>query len=153
MATLDEVLSDLEKQIKTLERNANRQIESEIKKELVKFGQKLEEVAKLVWDEYLASYQPTVYRRTGKTRAGIQLNPSVSTTYDGRYVVKLEFKNSNMFDSRSNRHTYLSIDKGWNYGGKRYMYDYYEGFDLIAKTIGRVERIIPAWMSIETVYN
>lgn len=152
MASLEEVIKDLDKQIKRLNVTVNREIDSEIRRELIRFGEKLEDIARLVWDEYQSSYSPVAYVRTGRTREGIRFNSTVKKNDKG-YSVSLEFIDANMYDNQSGRHKYLSMSDGWNLGGKRYMYDYYEGYDLIGKTIGRIKQIIPKWMEVEVKFR
>lgn len=127
-----------------------------IKKTMIEEGKKLEKIAKNVWQDYLNSYQPQQYIRTGKTLAGIKLIPDVviASVNPFRYGIRVTFENDLMYhdsvisENQPQGHSLMLISNGWHakkleerFGKAIYRFTYYEGFDYIDKVIKEYEKV------------
>ena len=145
--TFEEAFKDIENQLIALEQRGNRQLRLEVLLELQKHRQALLGIIQDFWKEYLDSYRPTMYIRTGKTLQGIRIDPSVKENGRGGYDLRIIFDDSMMY---RNRHTYMAINDGWNYGGSKHRYDYYEGYHQLEKALAFYEKgNRPDWIDIQ----
>lgn len=60
---------------------------------LMKEGKKIEKIAKRVWQSYLGSYSPRMYKRTGKSLQAIKLK-GIKNHGGGMYSIELTWENS-----------------------------------------------------------
>lgn len=112
----------------------------------------------LAWDSYYNSYSPTVYKRTGRTEAGI--SPTSVKRVGNKFIASVEFDNNNMYHDESARfgsqktygHSYAMIDVGWedrSLKPDKYRYSYYDGANMTAKAIKAMRAVLPEWIEIE----
>lgn len=127
-------------------------------------GQKLEKIAKRVWQEYYGSYTPKVYRRTGKTLEGIKLGIVKRDGAIGFQVV-VTFEDKNMYhNSYVNKgqpkgHSVMLISSGWHSKnlekriGVRKRFTSYKGYNYLGKVIKEYLRDKHRKVSIEVVWT
>lgn len=129
-------------------------------------GRRLKYIAMRVWRQYLDSYQPKKYVRTGKTLRGIKLG-KVERLDANHFGIRLEFENDLMYhDSVINKyeqpqgHSLMLISDGWNRQKKRtklverigrqvYMFTYFEGADIIGKIEREYNKYKPLGITLE----
>lgn len=110
-------------------------------------GRRLEKIARKVWRQYLDSYSPKAYVRTGKSMKGIVLK-RVRKIDANHFGIELTFENDLMYHdsvvgSSKKGHSIMLISDGWHskkleamYRGRRvYRHTYYEGFNYIGKVV------------------
>ncbi|UUV46703.1 neck protein [Bacillus phage vB_BanS-Thrax4] len=69
------------------------QTDLEAIKVLTKEGKKIERIARRVWQQYMGSYSPKEYRRTGKSLRAIKLK-GIKSHGLGMYSIELTWENS-----------------------------------------------------------
>lgn len=117
------------------EQDAIRALEAE--------GKRLLGIATSIWRQYLSSYQPKQYVRTGKSERSIKLG-KVKKIEEDVLGIELTFQDDLTYhDSivsstgKPRGHSIMLISEGWRVKKGRhkgvYRFGYYEGFDYLAK--------------------
>lgn len=159
MASLKEVLEDLQKKIDKLSDSAREELEKQVKKEMEEEIFNLYIQTTIEWDNYLKSYKPKMYKRTGDTERGISLNPTLRRDSLGNLFMSVEFLDEYMYDDEvltgEPRHKYMAINNGWDltsYGGdapKDRFHYYDEGYGQLQKTIEEYMKKKPDWLRLD----
>lgn len=138
--------------------------EAEVRKLLQEEGKKLEMIAKITWRQYLESYTPVEYIRTGNSFRSIQLG-KIERLGANELGIRLEFRDELAYhDSifNSDRKTYkqghaiMLISDGWAISGKSshiYRLGYYEGFRFKEKVLKAYEKIKSSYIQVEFNWN
>lgn len=126
--------------------------EEEAIKVLEAEGRKLEKIAKTIWRNYLESYTPKEYIRTGASERAIKLN-SVKKISEDELGIELTWENDlawhdswlwkkGKISSNQKGHAIILISMGWHakklekaYKKPVYRHTYYEGFGYLSKVI------------------
>ncbi|UGO51071.1 virion structural protein [Bacillus phage vB_BanS_Nate] len=121
------------------------QTDAEAIKVLTAEGKKLERIARKVWQNYLGSYTPKEYVRTGKALKAIKLK-GVKTLGGGLYSIELTWENSLSYhdsviyqqgytSTNKKGHAIMLIGSGWHskklekvYKKKIYRHTYWAGY-------------------------
>ena len=118
--------------------------DAEAKRVLREEGKRLKQIAKKVWSDYLASYKPKMYTRSGNSQKSIKLN-NVFKIDENTWGIELTFQNELTYHnsvigtSQPKGHSIMLISSGWKVKKGRhknvYRFGYYEGFDYIGKVM------------------
>lgn len=122
--------------------------EAEAKKVLEAEGKRLRDISIKVWRKYLASYQPTVYARTGDSEKGINIG-IVKNVGTDTWGIEVTFKNDLMYhDSvvkgkkqHPQGHSIMLISSGWHSKkleskiGVRKHFTKYKGFNYLGQVV------------------
>ena len=130
------------------EAELNRAAEQELKREMKKYGKRLERVIKQEWQGYLNSYSPKVYKRTGNTMNSIQYNGSVAGTLASGMVTAVSY--GNMAEETyhgGSRIPFQAIDKGWFFAPAPERYGYYEGYDVTGNIMDKMSDL-PSYINL-----
>lgn len=128
------------------------EIEKELKetqeKELDKYGTRLNELILSGWDDYLHSYNPKQYVRTGKTRQGIQLDRNVKVNRDKTLEISVQFVDSYMMrydfaNGGTKRNVFMAMNDGWGNGNGVFRFDYSPSLDILSKVEREMEHMLP----------
>lgn len=128
------------------------EIEKDLKemqeKELDKYGTRLNELILSGWDDYLHSYSPKQYVRTGKTRQGIQLDRNVKVNRDKSLEISVQFVDSYMVrydfaNGGAKRNVFMAMNDGWGNGNGVFRFDYSPPLDILSKVEREMEHMLP----------
>lgn len=158
MATIQEVLKDLQKNIDKLSESAVADLEKQVKKQMEEEIFQLYIQTTIEWNNYLESYTPKMYERTGDTERGIVLNPTLRRDAQGNLIMSVEFLDELMYDDEvltgQPRHKYMAINNGWDLkeeaaGKPKDRFHYYEdGYGQLENTIDEYLRSKPEWLKL-----
>ena len=158
MATLQEVLKELQKKIDKLSESAREDLERQVKKEMEEEIFQLYIQTTIEWDNYMQSYTPKMYERTGETERGITLNPTLRRDAKGNLVMSVEFLDELMYDDEvltgKPRHKYMAINNGWDLkdeatGAPKDRFHYYDdGYGQLDTTIDKYLQQKPEWLKL-----
>lgn len=165
MASLKEVLADLQKKVEKLSESAKEELEKQVKKEMEEEIFNLYIQTTIEWNNYLESYTPAMYKRTGDTERGITLNPTLRRDSLGNLFMSVEFLDEYMYDdevlTREPRHKYMAINNGWDL--KDYVKDghepkdrfhyYDDGYGQLEKTIEEYMKKKPDWLRLDVEWE
>ena len=140
--------------VKVLKKELEDEARKYYKKELNRLGQDLHNSFLSKWDEYLHSYTPKQYVRTGRTRQGIKLDREVALKHDGTLEVSVQFEDSYMrqYDSLSGktRNVFMAMNDGWGkYGAKPDRYAYSPPLHIIERVESEISRSLPDNIKLE----
>lgn len=126
--------------------------DAQAKRALELEGRRLLEIALKVWREYIGSYKPKKYVRTGNSEASIELK-TVKRIDENTWGIEVTFKNDlayhpSVVKGGKQGHAVMLISSGWkkkNRGAKGVKsgvphFKYYEGFDYIGKVMKEFNR-------------
>lgn len=124
------------------------------KKELNRLGKDLHNSFLIKWDEYLHSYTPKQYVRTGRTRQGIKLDKTVALKHDGTLEVSVQFEDSYMrqYDSfgGKTRNVFIAMNDGWgSFGAEPDRYAYSPPLHIIERVESEIGRSLPDNIKLE----
>lgn len=114
----------LQNQSKNKSKGAYFQTDAEAIRVLTAEGKKLERIARKVWQQYMASYSPKEYRRTGKSLRAIKLK-GIKNHGGGMYSIELTWENSLAYhdswlytegytSTNKKGHSIMLIGTGWH---------------------------------------
>jgi hypothetical protein len=116
--------------------------ELEARRVLEEEGRRLLDIAKTIWRQYLASYQPKQYVRSGNSEKALKLG-GVKKLDDDTLGIELTWEddlayhNSVITKGTPQGHSIMLISEGWKVRkGKHkdvYRFGYYEGFNYLAR--------------------
>lgn len=153
-------MQNIDEWTKQLTRAYKEELEEAIvieqRSELEKYGKILQSAILRVWDNYMNSYTPVVYKRTGRTRQGIILDKNVKVGANGKLEIAVQFLDSYMDRYETitgeKRNTFLAIDEGWVIDtDKPYNYGYASGQDLTGQIRDTIESLLPDYIHFEFV--
>lgn len=115
---------------------------------LIKEGKRLERIARSIWSEYIESFEPKQYVRTGNSEKAIRLG-RVKKISDDEFGIELTFDDDLAYHpsvvmnkSRTNRegHSFMLISEGWHaskledkIGRRVERFTYFEGINYIGR--------------------
>lgn len=136
--------------------------EEEAIKVLQAEGKRLEQIALKVWRQYLASYKPEMYIRTGKSENGIKLK-QVKKIDSDTLGIELTFQDNLMYHdsvfggSQPKGHSIMLISSGWavNKGWHRNIpnFGYKEGFNYLGKVVEAFEAVKHEGITLEVQWS
>ena len=163
MASLKEVLEDLQKKVDKLSDSAREELEKRVKKEMEEEIFNLYIQTTMEWDNYMQSYTPKMYKRTGDTERGISPNPTLRRDSLGNLFMSVEFLDEYMYDDEvltgEPRHKYMAINNGWDltsFAGdepKDRFHYYDEGYGQLQKTIEEYMKKKPDWLRLDVEWE
>lgn len=116
--------------------------EQEAIRELKRQAEILKDVCVKVWRQYLASYQPKIYVRTGKSERSIKIG-GIKKIDENTIGIEVTFQDDLVYHDSifggKQGHAIMLISAGWHSKkleariGKVYRLTYYEGFDYLGK--------------------
>jgi len=137
--------------------------EEEARKILKQEGKTLEKIAIKIWRQYLASYKPKKYVRTGNSEKAIKLN-EIKVIGTDELGIELTWENdlawhpSVVPTSSEKGHAIILISNGWHskklekiYRKSVYRHTYYEGYGYIQKVIQAYEAIKDKRITLELI--
>lgn len=138
-----------------LKRELEDETKKYYKKELDRLGQDLYKSFLSKWDEYLHSYTPKQYVRTGRTRQGIKLDRKVALKHDGTLEVSVQFEDSYMRQYDFNkggtkRNVFMAMNDGWgSFGAKPDRFAYSPPLHIIERVESEIGRALPDNIKLE----
>lgn len=124
-------------------------------------GKRLKNLANKLWDEYIGSYQPNTYVRTGKSKKSIKLGrvkrlDAFTWGIELMFVDDLAYHDSVMKGGKKG-HSIMLISEGWavskgNHWGV-YRFGYFEGTNYISKLKEAFQQGARQGISIEMNWN
>lgn len=146
--------------------NICREIEKELKEEMTKeykeavviYASMYYEAVHREWDNYLNSYEPVAYMRTGNTSAGIVLDDRPNIKLDGTIEASVQFEDSYMIDYEviqgKKRHIFLAMNDGWNIpakGRRKANFHQFGGLDILERVEAEIKRLLPPEIKLEVI--
>ena len=160
MASLKEVLEELQKKIDKLSDSAREELEKKVKKEMEEEIFNLYIQTTIEWDNYMQSYTPKMYDRTGETKRGIVLDPTLRRDSFGNLIMSVEFLDEFMYEdeilTQTPRHKYMAINNGWDLRDevsegkepKNRFHYYDDGYGQLDTTIRKYLQQKPEWLRL-----
>ena len=144
--------------LKALKVEIDRELQKETTKDLQKIGSELNRAILQGWDSYLHSYTPKQYVRTGKTRAGIQLDKNIKVNADKSLEISVQFVDSYMMrydfaHGGAKRNVFMAMNEGWGSGSGIYRFDYSPPLDILSKVEKEIEHMLPSNIKLKIKWS
>lgn len=148
--------------IKQIGKEVNEEVKTEVKKVLSVYADMFYESITRKWDNYLESYTPGIYERTGMTRAGIIVDPRPRVNFDGSLEVSVEFIDSFMIRhdklTDGERHVFKAMNDGWGdkslrKGDKFYRFAGFEGLHILEEAEYEIKRLLPDYVDLKIKWS
>ena len=148
-----------------LQNAVNGLSEEEAKRLLRAEGQRLKEIAIKKWRQYLASYTPKMYVRTGNSEKAIKLG-DVKRISPTEWGIELTWENSLAYhdsvlpNSNKKGHAVMLISSGWHakklekiYGKRVYRHTYFEGTGYLYQVYKEYMKSAPKTVTLDVQWS